>query len=74
MKDLAGKVDRLEEAARRRTRRETGYPLVLILRPGDSDPVVPEGAHPLIIDARHNEPLPDPFPAGMVIDAQDLRL
>ncbi len=71
---LEGRIATLEEASRRRARREVGYQLVLILRPGDPDPEIPEGCRPLVIDCRDGSALPDPFPPGLVIDAQDLGL
>jgi hypothetical protein len=71
---LSARLVRLEDAARRRSRREVGYHLVLILRPGDPDPEIPEGCRPLVIDCRDGSALPDPFPPGLVIDAQDLGL
>jgi len=74
MQDLERRIAKLEEIARTRGGLDPSIRLVVILRPGDPDPELPEGSRPLIIDCRHSEPLPDPMPDGVVIDAQDLRL
>jgi hypothetical protein len=70
---LDERLRRLEEKSALR-HRPNAWPLVVILRPGDEYPTIPEGSHPLIIDCRSGCEPPDPLPQGVLVDAQDLLL
>lgn len=75
MRDLERRVAKLEEIARNREGLDPSCRLVVILRPGDPDPEIPEGCRPLVIDCRHGEPEPERGTIrGMIVDPEDLRL
>ena len=75
MRDLERRIARLEDLARNRGGLDPSYPLVVILRPGDEYPELPEGARPIVIDCRNGEPEPARGTIrGMIVDPEDLRL
>jgi hypothetical protein len=75
MRDLERRVAKLEEIARNRGGLDPSWPLVVILRPGDPDPEIPEGCRPLVIDCRNGGPEPARGTIrGVIVDPQDLRL
>ena len=75
MRDLERRIAKLEEIARNRGGLDPSWPLVVILRPGDEYPEMPEGSRSLVIDCRNGEPEPARGTIrGVVVDLQDLRL
>ena len=57
MRSIEERLERIDGrlGAYRLSRRLEGSPLCIRLMPGDPDPVIPEGARPLIIDCRHSQ-------------------
>ena len=57
MRSIEERLERVDASlgAYRLSRRLEGSPLCIRLMPGDPDPVIPEGARPLIIDCRHSQ-------------------